>query len=53
MPYGSERTVEAYYLYQVTKPLSLSLDYQFTSNPGYNRERGPALVSGLRVNLHR
>lgn len=49
--YGSERTLEAYYSYQVSKPLSLSLDYQYVSNPGYNRDRGPASVISMRAHF--
>ena len=49
--YGSEQIIEAYYSYQFTKLLALSLDYQFINNPGYNRDRGPASVLALRTHL--
>jgi high affinity Mn2+ porin len=49
--YGSERIVEAYYLYQMTKALSLTLDYQYVANPGYNRDRGPASLIALRAHV--
>lgn len=47
--YGSERTVETYYSYQISKPLALTLDYQYIANPGYNRDRGPVSVLSLRM----
>ncbi len=46
---GAEAIGEAYYQWQVAKPLAISLDYQIVGNPGYNRDRGPAHVFGLRV----
>jgi len=49
--YGSERTLEAYYSYQVSKPLTLSFDYQFIGNPGYNRDRSPASLVALRAHV--
>ena len=49
--YGPERIVEAYYSYQLAKPLSLSLDYQYVSNPGYNKDRGPVSVLSFRAHL--
>ncbi len=47
--YGYEKIVEAYYRIQLGKYLQLSPDYQFISDPGYNRVRGPARVIGLRL----
>jgi hypothetical protein len=49
--YDSERVLEAYYLFHVRKALTLTLDYQFVANPGYNRDRGPASVIALRTLL--
>lgn len=49
--YGSEQILETYYNYQVAKPLTFSLDYQFINNPGYNRDRGPVSVLSFRVHL--
>ncbi len=42
LTYGSERIAEVYYAYQTSKNTSLSPDYEFIENPGYNRDRGPA-----------
>jgi carbohydrate-selective porin OprB len=49
--YGPERIIETYYNYQVANPLTLSLDYQFIANPGYNQDRGPVSVLSVRVHL--
>ena len=49
--YGPERIVEAFYLYQASKPLSLTLDWQYVQNPGYNQDRGPASFLSFRAHL--
>lgn len=53
LAYASESIIEAYYRLQPVAWCQITADVQSVRNPGYNRERGPALVSGLRVNLHR
>ncbi|MEI8143964.1 MAG: carbohydrate porin [Alphaproteobacteria bacterium] len=48
--YGSERIIETYYDLPVYKDnVFLAANYQFISNPGYNRDRGPAHVFGMRL----
>jgi high affinity Mn2+ porin len=47
--YGPEEVIEAYYLWQPVKWLSITPDYQFIQNPGYNRDRGPVSVFGIRA----
>lgn len=47
--YGYEKILEAYYRFQFGRYLQLSPDVQFISNPGYNRDRGPARVIGVRL----
>ncbi len=48
--YGSERIFETYYSINVIKNhFWLTPDYQFVINPGYNKDRGPAHVFGLRL----
>jgi carbohydrate-selective porin OprB len=47
--YGTERIFEAYYSYQLSKLLALSLDYQAVQNPGFNRDRGPVSAPSLRL----
>jgi high affinity Mn2+ porin len=50
--YGPEEIYEAYYRIQIGKYFQLSPDFQYIRNPGYNRDRGPAEVLGLRLNFH-
>jgi high affinity Mn2+ porin len=51
LPHPADETAfETYYSLLVVKGLHATLDYQFTGNPGYNRDRGP--VSVLAVRLH-
>ncbi len=47
--YGSEIVGELYYRWQFGSHLQVSPDLQRITNPGYNRDRGPALVVTLRV----
>jgi len=49
--YGAERIAEAYYLFQLNKFLSISLDYQFVANPAYNEDRGPVNLGAVRVHF--
>jgi high affinity Mn2+ porin len=46
---GPERILETYYNVAVCKGAKLSLDYQFVSNPAYNRDRGPVSIFGFRA----
>jgi high affinity Mn2+ porin len=41
--------VETYYQWQVNKWLALALNYQRVTHPGYNAQRGPVNIGGLRV----
>jgi hypothetical protein len=50
--YSEETIGEAYYRVQIGKWLEVSPDFQYISNPGYNRDRGPAKVWTLRLNVH-
>jgi len=47
--YGLEKIWETYYSYAVTPAVKLSLDYQFAVNPGYNAQRGPVSIFGIRL----
>jgi hypothetical protein len=47
--YRSEQWLETYYLYQLSKPVSLSLHFQWINNPGYNADRGPVSIVSLRL----
>jgi high affinity Mn2+ porin len=46
---GAEAIGEVYYDWKPLKPIDVTLDYQIVGNPGYNRDRGPAHVFGVRV----
>jgi len=54
LSYGSERLLETYYNYQLSRPgaattIFVTPDYQFIRNPGYNKDRGPVSVAAFRV----
>jgi hypothetical protein len=51
LTYGPEQILEGYYRLQTGPYLQLSSDLQSIRNPGYNRDRGPALVGSLRANF--
>jgi len=46
---GDEWIAETWYSLGVHAGVTLALDYQFIVNPGYNRDRGPVHVFGLRL----
>ena len=46
--YGTENIIEAYYNAQLNSFLWLTFDYQFVNHPGYNKDRGPVNVFGVR-----
>jgi high affinity Mn2+ porin len=46
--YRTERILEAYYAYSISKWTTFSLDYQYIVNPGYNADRGPVSVFAAR-----
>lgn len=49
--YGREEIAEAYYAFRPFPHFTLSPDFQFIRNPGYNRDRGPARFIGIRAHL--
>lgn len=49
--YGRENIVEAYYNAHLWRGLFGGFDLQHINNPGYNQDRGPVLVPGVRVHL--
>jgi len=49
--YGHESILEAFYNAKLSKFSWLTFDYQFASNPAYNKDRGPVHVFGVRVHL--
>jgi high affinity Mn2+ porin len=51
LTYGRENIFEYYYNAHVWRGLFAAFDLQHINDPGYNRDRGPVLVPGLRVHL--
>jgi high affinity Mn2+ porin len=49
LSYEPEEVLETYYLWQPAKGFAITPDYQFVVNPGYNRDRGPVSVFGIRI----
>ncbi len=49
--YGLEQVLEIYYRIQVCSFIQISPDFQLIEDPGYNRDRGPVQVYGLRLRL--
>ncbi len=49
LSYSSEKILETYYDFQICKHVHGTLDYQFITNPAFNRARGPVSVFGARL----
>ena len=49
--YGREAIVEAYYTTRVYRGVFPALDVQVVNNPGYNTDRGPAIVGSIRLHV--
>lgn len=49
--YGRENILEAYYTLHAWRGVYPALDVQRINNPGYNRDRGPVTVVGLRLHV--
>ena len=49
--YRQESILEIFYNARLSKNMWLSLDYQFVNNPGYNKDRGPVHVFGIREHI--
>ena len=47
--YAPEKTLETFYAFNVFSRFWISANYQFQSNPGYNRDRGPVNYIGFRL----
>jgi len=46
---GAEAIVESYYAAAVGPAAAVTLDYQYVTNPAFNRDRGPVSVFALRL----
>lgn len=51
LDYAPEQLVESYYRVQSGAKLEITPDIQVVRHPGYNRDRGPAVIATLRLNL--
>jgi high affinity Mn2+ porin len=49
LSYGWEKIVETYYDFPIWKTVHVAVDYQFVSDPAFNRNRGPVSVFGARL----
>ncbi len=49
--YGTENIFETYYTAHLWRGVSIAGDLQHVANPGYNHDRGPALVSSIRIHF--
>ncbi len=47
--YGREEIVEVYYRIGLLRAFTVTADYQFVSNPAYNRDRGPVSLFAIRL----
>ena len=51
LTYRKEKILESYYTAHLVRGVSVSIDFQYIANPGYNHDRGPVVVPGLRLHL--
>ncbi|HEV2523017.1 MAG TPA: carbohydrate porin [Candidatus Acidoferrales bacterium] len=49
--YGRENILETFYTLHVWRGIFTSLDAQYISNPGYNRDRGPVFAPAARLHV--
>jgi high affinity Mn2+ porin len=49
LSYSPEDVVETYYSHKLPGNLHVTLDYQFVSDPAFNRDRGPVSILGIRI----
>ncbi len=51
LTYGPEKIFEGFYTAHVWRGVFASFDIQHLNNPGYNKDRGPVTVPGLRLHV--
>jgi len=49
--YGREDVSETYYNAHIVNGLYMAVQLSFVDNPGYNRDRGPVIVPGVRAHV--
>jgi high affinity Mn2+ porin len=47
--YRPEKAIETYYAYSLSKRVTVTGDYQFIVDPGYNADRGPVSIFSARL----
>lgn len=47
--YGTERILETYYAFALNRAFTFTADYQFITNPAYNKDRGPVSIFSGRL----
>ena len=51
LTYGRENILESYYNLHAWRGVFYALNMQFIEHPGYNQDRGPVLVEGVRMHV--
>ncbi len=53
LTYGAEKIMEAYYNFPIPLHSGIfgAIDLQYVDDPGYNRDRGPVIIPGLRLHV--
>jgi high affinity Mn2+ porin len=51
LTYGPEKIFEGFYTAHLWRGFFASFDIQHVNNPGYNKDRGPVIVPGLRFHV--
>ena len=51
LTYGREDIIETYYNAHIWRGVYVSPELQWAAHPGYNKDRGPVVVPGLRLHL--
>lgn len=51
LTYGREKILESYYNAHLWRGVYFAALLQYIANPGYNRDRGPAIVPGTRLHV--
>jgi high affinity Mn2+ porin len=49
LTYGWEKILETYYDFKIWKTIHAAVDYQFITDPAFNRDRGPVSVFAARL----
>jgi len=49
LDYGWEKTLETYYDFKIWKTIHGDIDYQYVTDPAFNRARGPISIFGARL----